>query len=227
MKLFIIRHGDPHYPTDSITKRGVEEAEALKMRLLRDNITKVYCSPLGRAQQTAKPFLELTGLSCTTYDFLQEFCVPIVRDGHETCAWCLDVEYYNEHAERLQNPNDWYNDEIYQRHNMKEHVDRLYEQFDALLLENGYKRNGMMYDVMPGADKDANIAIFCHGGLGALLLSRIVNIAPPIFWQSLKMMPTGVTTVLFTDTATPNKAQAQIFTFSDVTHVAEIGINYK
>ena len=73
MKLLIVRHGDPDYAHDSLTERGFQEAELLSVRLLKENITDVYCSPLGRAQATAKPFLEKTGLHSETLDWLQEF----------------------------------------------------------------------------------------------------------------------------------------------------------
>lgn len=45
MKLFIIRHGDPNYALDTLTERGWREAELLRDRLMRENITKVYLSP--------------------------------------------------------------------------------------------------------------------------------------------------------------------------------------
>ena len=73
MKLFIIRHGDPDYERDSLTERGRREAALLCDRLLRENITKVYCSPLGRARATAAPFLLATGLQCDVRDWMMEF----------------------------------------------------------------------------------------------------------------------------------------------------------
>ena len=72
MKLFIIRHGDPNYALDTLTERGWREAELLRDRLMRENITKVYLSPLGRAQDTAKPFLYSSGLTAETKDWLRE-----------------------------------------------------------------------------------------------------------------------------------------------------------
>ena len=51
MLLYIIRHGDPHYPTDSLTPRGVEQAEAVGKRLAASGIDKVFSSPMGRAKQ--------------------------------------------------------------------------------------------------------------------------------------------------------------------------------
>ena len=53
MKLLIIRHGDPDYSIDSLTEKGWKEAELLKKRLLKLDISAFYVSPLGRAQATA------------------------------------------------------------------------------------------------------------------------------------------------------------------------------
>ena len=49
MRIFIIRHGDPDYQTDSLTPRGRREAEALAAYIERLQLTHIYCSPLGRA----------------------------------------------------------------------------------------------------------------------------------------------------------------------------------
>ena len=53
MKLLIIRHGDPDYEKDSLTKTGWREAELLANRLKTMDIAAFYVSPLGRAQDTA------------------------------------------------------------------------------------------------------------------------------------------------------------------------------
>ena len=50
MLLYIIRHGDPHYPTDSLTERGILQAEAGGKRLAAAGIDKVegLAVPLDR-----------------------------------------------------------------------------------------------------------------------------------------------------------------------------------
>lgn len=50
MKLLIIRHADPDYSADSLTPVGWREAALLSERLERTEITKTYCSLLGRAK---------------------------------------------------------------------------------------------------------------------------------------------------------------------------------
>lgn len=55
MKILIIRHGDPDYSIDSLTEKGWREAGLLKTRLTKLDVKAFYCSPLGRAQDTARP----------------------------------------------------------------------------------------------------------------------------------------------------------------------------
>ena len=55
MKLLIVRHGDPDYSIDSLTETGWIEAELLSDRLCKLDVKAFYCSPKGRARDTAKP----------------------------------------------------------------------------------------------------------------------------------------------------------------------------
>ena len=73
MELWIIRHGDPDYVHDSLTEKGVREAKLLAERLSKYNISKIYCSPLGRAQKTASYTLEKLGMQAETLPWLREF----------------------------------------------------------------------------------------------------------------------------------------------------------
>lgn len=73
MKLLIIRHGDPDYEKDSLTKTGWREAELLANRLKTMDIAAFYVSPLGRAQDTASCTLKAMHRTAETLDWLQEF----------------------------------------------------------------------------------------------------------------------------------------------------------
>jgi len=66
MRIIIIRHGDPDYAVDSLTETGWKEARLLANRLEKTEMTDIYVSPLGRAQDTLKPTLEKTGRTATT-----------------------------------------------------------------------------------------------------------------------------------------------------------------
>ncbi|MFQ9890077.1 MAG: histidine phosphatase family protein [Streptococcus sp.] len=59
MKLIFIRHGEPNYEIDSLTEKGWREAELLSKRTVKWNVTDFYCSPLGRAKDTASFTLKM------------------------------------------------------------------------------------------------------------------------------------------------------------------------
>lgn len=68
MKLLIIRHADPDYSADSLTPVGWREAALLAERLERTEITKTYCSLLGRAKDAASLTLQRKGMEATELD---------------------------------------------------------------------------------------------------------------------------------------------------------------
>ena len=70
MKILLIRHGDPDYEHDTLTEKGRREAALLCDRLLDMNVRECYVSPLGRAQDTIRPFLEKTGQAARTIPWM-------------------------------------------------------------------------------------------------------------------------------------------------------------
>ena len=73
MRLLMIRHGDPDYERDTLTERGMVEAQALAACAERLELGTCYMSPLGRAVKTASYCLEATGKTAEIKDWLQEF----------------------------------------------------------------------------------------------------------------------------------------------------------
>ena len=53
MKIIVARHGEPDYENDTLTDKGWKEARLLADRISKWEVTDFYCSPLGRAQDTA------------------------------------------------------------------------------------------------------------------------------------------------------------------------------
>ena len=72
MLLYIIRHGDPDYTTDTLTERGKLQAEAVGKRMYKAKIDRIFSSPMGRAQETAEPACRLLGLPKTIEDWTHE-----------------------------------------------------------------------------------------------------------------------------------------------------------
>ena len=81
MEILIVRHGDPNYALDTLTKKGIREAKLLALRLEKLDIKAFYCSPLGRAKKTASYTLKRMKRKAETLDFLREFEVDL--EGNE------------------------------------------------------------------------------------------------------------------------------------------------
>jgi broad specificity phosphatase PhoE len=240
MKLMIIRHGDPDYKNDCLTERGQIEANLLCDRLMKENITKVYCSPLGRAQKTAHPFIEVSGLQCTTFEWLRE--VPkllnqplaelgIADSDKSCCPWDMDPRYFTRFERDFSDKESWDQHPTYQADEIGEYCRMVFSSFDALLKNNGLEKDGIIYHLNEKSQDDeywnqTNIAIFCHMGLGSLLTAYLANIAPPLFWQMFRFMPTSVNTIIFNKIA-PDLATAKVFSFGDTSHLASIGLTYR
>ena len=70
MKLLFIRHGEPDYVHDTLTEKGWREARLLAERIAPLDVKQYYVSPLGRAQDTARPTLERAGRTAVTLEDL-------------------------------------------------------------------------------------------------------------------------------------------------------------
>ena len=60
MLLYLVRHGDPIYETDSLTERGKLQAESVGKRMQKIGIDQIYSSSMGRAMETAAPAIHET-----------------------------------------------------------------------------------------------------------------------------------------------------------------------
>ncbi|MCR5325087.1 MAG: histidine phosphatase family protein [Lachnospiraceae bacterium] len=159
MKLLFIRHGDPSYENDSLTPQGVKEARCLAAKLVKTHIDKIYVSPLGRAKKTAKYYFDASGRSADAIlDWLQEFrgrCERPDRDGESICwdwlpqDWMSFTPFYDK--------DHWFEHPVFKDTNVKSEYDYVTAEFDKLLAENGYRRNGAAEFSTATEDiKDAN-----------------------------------------------------------------------
>ena len=73
MKIIFVRHGEPDYSKDSLTPKGWREAELLAERISKWNVTEFYCSPLGRAKDTASCTLKKMKRTAKTLPWMREF----------------------------------------------------------------------------------------------------------------------------------------------------------
>ena len=96
MRIIFIRHGDPDYKNDTLTEKGWREAKLLAERVCKWPVKEFYCSPLGRAKDTASCSLEKMNRKATIYEWLQEFKYPITdpTTGRYGVPWDFMPSYW-------------------------------------------------------------------------------------------------------------------------------------
>lgn len=223
MKILIIRHGDPDYEIDGLTEVGKLEASALVPRLVREGISRIYCSPLGRARRTAEPTAEALGMEIEIKEWVREFNhvkVMIPYLGKEGGCWDLLPEYVDRHPE-LYSPDKWMESELFDGSDVPSEYRRVCEGLDALLAEHGYVREGLNYRAeRPNHD---TVAIFCHYGVTAVLLSHLMNCSPYSLWQNTVTLPTSVTEV-YTEERREGHALMRVAGIGDLSHLYAAGL---
>ena len=165
MKLLIVCHGDPDYTIDSLTEKGWEEVEFLSEKLSKLDIKDFYVSPLGRAKDTASLTLKKMNRTATECDWLREFDVLIDRPDVTDRKiilwdwlpqdWTMDERFYQY--------DHWFENERLQAADTKKHYDYVTGEFDKLLAEHGYVREGHYYRVEKANNEPpAFAARFCE-----------------------------------------------------------------
>ena len=217
MKILIIRHGDPDYANDTVTEKGAVEAEALSNRLKKLDIKQFYCSPLGRAQDTAKPTLQKMGRTAITYDWLREFNGYVFdkKSDKERIPWDFMPSFWTK-DERFYHKKDWLNTDIMQTGSLREKYINVCENLDRLIAEYGYVREGNIYRVEK--ENRDTIVFFCHFGVECVLLSHMLGISPMALWHGFVALPSSVTT-LITEEREQGIAYFRCNGFGDISHL--------
>ena len=105
---------------------------------------------------------------------------------------------------------------VYEKGGMEARVRTVTDGLDQLLASHGYKRDGNIYRTEKGHTE--TIALFCHFGLEALLLSHLCGISPIPLWHHFVALPTSVTT-LYTEERREGEAVFRCAGFGDTGHL--------
>ena len=219
MKLLFIRHGDPDYDADGLTATGRREAELLSERIAPMEISEYYVSTMGRALETARPTLEKAGRTAVACDWLREFSIRVRRPDREGELSYVPWDWLPQ--DWLQYPlfldrERWYEHPVFEEMDVKGAYDRVIEEFERLLADHGYVRDGLYHRVeRAGSD---TLAFFCHFGVSCVLMSRLMNVSPMVLWHGLVMAPSSVTTIC-TEERRPGIAAFRASSVGDISHL--------
>lgn len=216
MRIIIIRHAEPDYEHNTITPNGFIEASALARRLLKEKIDYVYLSPLGRAQDTAREYLELSKKEAITYDWLQEFFYRAIdsKTGKERLSWDFPVKQFT-NLKGIYDNSQWINLPSFKK-DVKKGYKYVIENFDKLLASHGYVRKGKYYKAV-NSNHDT-LVFFCHLGLECVLLSHLFNLPFPALAQHFSPVPSSVS-IIYTEERVPGIAQFRAQSLGDISHL--------
>jgi len=182
MRFVLVRHGEPGWREGGVnrddprlTPRGRQQATLAAVALADDEFDHVWVSPKMRAQQTAAPFLEITGRSSETLDYLEEIRNP-AWEGTDHDA----MEIFAAHRRR--NPQEQWQG-LVGGESVTDFHTRVTTGLDESLSALGITRS---QESLPTWSKDtgASVLMFAHAGTNSVVLTHLLGIDPvPWEWE--------------------------------------------
>ena len=219
MLLYIIRHGDPIYETDSLTDKGKLQAEAVGRRMFAAKIDRIYSSPMGRAKETAEPACRLLGLEKNieqwTHEIGDERLTPF-PDGKMKSISNVQNIYYRENGNLYLPYERAYECAGINQSQMKSAVEYIEENGIKFLEKLGYREENGVYRIL--RNNEEKIALFCHGAFARAWISVLLHIPLHIMWASFEYTHTGVTVIEFKNHDNGITAP-QCLCYSDISHL--------
>ncbi len=219
MKLMFIRHAEPDYAHDSLTKKGRREAELLSKRICQlPNIKAFYVSPLGRAQETARYTLEKLDRHAEVMPWLREFGGLIIdpETGKNRLCWDLRPRIWQP-RNALHGADTWLDDPMMQSVNAPQVWQDVTAGLDELLAHHGYTRGeGTIYHCED--NRPDTLVFFCHFGITVACLAHLLGISPMVLWHCFSCQPSSVTT-LITEERTKGEVVFRCMQLGDLGHL--------
>ena len=228
MLLYIVRHGDPDYSTDTLTERGKLQAKAVAKRMQASKIDRIFSSPMGRARQTAEPSCKLLGLDCNIEEWAHEISNKDLYtpypDGVEKSITYVQNTYYRENGNLFRSYEDTYGCPGINQAHVKEPVELIEKHGYDFLERLGYKFDGENFHIL--RKNEERVALFCHAAMARAWISVLFHIPLHIVWASFSYTHTGVTVIEFANNENGLTAP-KCLCFSDMSHLYAEGLDMK
>ena len=225
MLLYIVRHGDPIYVTDTLTERGKLQAEAVGKRLAMAKIDRIFTSPMGRARETAEPLCRLLGKEYTvqewTHEIEDERLTPF-PDGKLKSVSVVQNTYFRQNGNIHLDYDHAGECDGFSTSGMVEKTKFIEEKGNEFLARLGYEKEGDIYRIVrPNEEK---VALFCHGAFGRAWISTLLHIPLHMMWASFEYTHTGVTVLQFKNNINGVTAP-RCLCYSDISHLYMAGLD--
>jgi len=225
MLLYIIRHGDPHYKTDTLTPRGRVQAEAVGKRIADSRIDRIFSSPMGRAYETAQPACRLLGLECNIEDWTHEIGSEkntTFPDGVKKSITLVQNTYLRENGAIDIGYDDALTAPGFNETRMDEALKYIEENGNEFLERLGYKAENGVYRIIKPSEE--RVALFCHAAFTRAWLSILLHIPVHLMWSGFAYNHTGVTVLEFRNNANGLTAP-KCLCYSDCSHLYASGLD--
>lgn len=215
MIIELIRHADPDYAVDSLTARGIIEAEALQQHFKNKTVDQLFCSPLGRARKTAEFIEKACNRKATVLDWTREL-EPFRLSGSQEVHWNIPGEDVRS-SEYLSSPQQWKAISQFASFELDDQINTMIAASDQFLSEQGFVREEHVYRITrPNRKK---LVLVCHGGFGLTWLAHLLAIPYPLMWTGFFLRTSSVSTILFEERS-KDIAVPRCMGLSDCSHLA-------
>ena len=223
MLLYVVRHGEPDYSTDTLTEAGWGHAEAVSNRMVAVGIEEIFASPMGRARQTATPTSRRLSLPITVEPWAEELgkeSQTAYPDGKMKNIFMVPttalatIENLDINMEDSFTKCPGLND-----NGFISRYQYIANGIDDLIERHGYRRNdrGFYQAVTPN---EKRIALFCHAGMMRVVTSHVFNIPYQIIGSTFQSWFTGVTLIRFPEDAEAGAEVApRLISYGDIGHL--------
>ncbi len=221
MEVLLIRHGEPEWERGGLsvddpplTARGRSQAQAVADHLVDHpdlHLDEIWVSPLRRAQETATPLAERTGIAATTLDWLAEIGAPR-WEGTPTEVVARAF------AEGWARPLDQLWDGLPGGETFHHFHQRVTTGLAGALEAIGAARLSEAPTLWQLPTKERRVAIVAHGGTNATLIAYLLGI-PPVPWEWLRFVTGHASISLLSPLAISEGHAFSLHPFGDVAHL--------
>ena len=185
-EVILVRHGEPDWVPDggrsvsdpALTEYGRAQAQCVAETVAQSKPNAIYVSPLKRAQQTAAPLAEATGMEPVTIEALAEIDVGAQGRNQE------EVDRYFQEAMRRPLEEHW--DGWPDGESFRNFHRRTTEGLTSVLAEHGvHAEKRQDFTVWTVPPERLVIVVVAHGGTNATLLTHLLDVRP-VPWEWMR-----------------------------------------
>ena len=221
MRIILIRHAEPDYVLDSLTEKGVREAELLRGRLQGYAFRDCYVSPLGRARETAEIAMMGRNAKIEEMPWLAEFRgrFPDRETGKLRLAWDLPPRVWTAEP-MLLDKEKWADAPIFAGGNVREIWDETKAGVDEMMGRYGFVKDGPIW--RGEQNTGDTLALFCHFAISMVVTGYLMDLSPMALLQRCFCAPSSVTE-LVTEERIRGEASFRMTKLGDVSHLESAG----